>query len=222
MRVHRVDPIQNARRNMVLTQLKANGIIDKIILNAFEKIPREHFIPVTVLSAAYGDGPIYCDISGRYLFAPQVLGLFLQHLNLMPNDKILVIGGNYGYTATVLFEMGCIAYIVESHPILVSKCREKLKKYNATIHSGPLKTGLRENGPYKAIIVEIGLNSIPECIIDQLQDGGKIAICVTTGEEISAKACIFEKKAKKLHKVFTIDANMPTCTEFNELENFTF
>ncbi len=222
MRVHRVDYAQNARRNMVFTQLKANGVMDKLILNVFEKIPREHFIPIVALSIAYGDGPIYCDISGRYLFAPQILGLFLQHLNLMPDDKVLVIGGNYGYTATVLFEMGCTAYIAESHPILVAKCREKLKKYNPTIHSGPLKMGLSKNGPYKAILVEIGLNSVPECVIDQLEEGGRVAICITTGEEDSAKACVFEKKANGLHEVFTIDTNMPTCTEFNESESFTF
>lgn len=113
MRVHRVDPIQNARSNMVFAQLKTNGVIDKLILGTLERIPREHFVPVVVLSVAYGDSPVYCDIPGRYLFAPQTLGIFLQHLNLEADDKVLVVGGNYGYTATVLFEMGCKAYIID-------------------------------------------------------------------------------------------------------------
>lgn len=222
MRVHRVDPIQNARSNMVLAQLKTNGVIDKLILSTLERIPREHFVPVSFLSIAYGDNPVYCDIPGRYLFAPQILGIFLQHLNLQTDDKVLVVGGNYGYTATVLFEMGCRAYIIESHPILVAKCREKLKKYNAVIQSGPLKSGLSEHGPYKAIIIELGLNSIPESIIDQLQECGRVAICINTGETDSAKACVFEKKANMLQEVFTIEANMPPCTEFIEPEDFTF
>ena len=109
-----------------------------------------------------------------------------------------------------------------SHPILVAKCREKLKKYNAVIQSGPLKLGLSEHGPYKAIIIELGLNSIPESIIDQLQECGRVAICINTGGTDSAKACVFEKKANMLQKVFTIEANMPPCTEFIEPEDFTF
>lgn len=222
MRVHRVDPVQNARNNMVLTQLKAKGIIDKLILNTLNGIPREHFVPVSVLSMAYGDGPVYCDISGRYLFAPQILGIFLQQLNLAPNDKVLVVGGNYGYTATALFEMRCRAYVIESHPILVAKCREKLKKYNAVIESGPLLLGLSEHAPYQAIIIELGLKSVPTAIIDQLQEGGRMAICITTDETDSAKACIFEKKDNILHKVFTTEANMPPCTELIESNNFTF
>jgi protein-L-isoaspartate(D-aspartate) O-methyltransferase len=222
MRVHRVDPIQNARSNMVFAQLKTNGVIDKLILGTLERVPREHFVPVAVLSIAYGDSPVYCDIPGRYLFAPQTLGIFLQHLNLQADDKVLVVGGNYGYTATVLFEMGCKAYIIESHPILVAKCREKLKKYNAVIQSGPLKLGLSEHGLYKAIIIELGLNSIPEPIIDQLQECGRVAICINAGETASAKACVFEKKANMLQEVFTIEANMPPCTEFIEPEGFTF
>ena len=222
MRVHRTDPIQNARQNMVLAQLKANGVVDPVILNVFETVSREYFIPVTSLSIAYSDSPIYCDISGRYLFAPQILGLFLQHLNLAPNDKILVIGGNYGYTATILFEMKCKAYIVESHPVLVAKCREKLKKYNAVVHSGPLQDGLNKNGPYKAAIIEIGLSTIPECIIDQLQEGGRVSICLTSDKIDSAKACVFEKKSGNLIEVFTIDTNMPRCTEFSEPTRFKF
>ena len=222
MRVHRVDPIQDARSNMVLAQLKTNGVFDKLILNTLEKISREYFVPVNSLSIAYGDSPVSCDIPGRYLFAPQTLGILLQHLNLLPDDKVLVIGGNYGYTATVLFEMGCKALVIESHPILVAKCRERLKKYNAVIESGPLKLGLSEHGPYKAIIVEIGLNTVPESVIKQLEEKGRVAICLTMGELDSAKACVFEKKANTLHEVFTIEANMPPCTEFIEPENFTF
>ena len=215
MRVHRVDPIQDARSNMVLAQLKTNGVFDKLILNTLEKISREYFVPVNSLSIDYGDSPVSCDIPGRYLFAPQTLGILLQHLNLLPDDKVLVIGGNYGYTATVLYEIGCKAFVIESHPILVAKCREKLKKYNAVIESGPLKLGLSEHGPYKAIIVEIGLNKIPESVIKQLEENGRVAICLTTRELVSAKA-------NTLHEVFTIEANMPPCTEFIEPEDFTF
>lgn len=222
MRVRRVDPIKNARSNMVCAQLKTNGVINKSILNIFENTAREYFVPVVSLPMAYGDSPIYCDVPGRYLFASQTLGIFLQHLNLSPDDKILVVGGNYGYTATVLFELKCSAYIVESHPILVAKCRERLKKYSAVIQNTPLALGLEEYGPYRAIIIELGLSSIPDFVIHQLEENGKLAICITTAENGLTKACIFEKKNNKLHEVFTTGANMPLCTEFTAPENFTF
>ncbi len=222
MRVSRMDPIKNARSNMVFSQLKANGVINKSILSVFENISREHFVPVIALPMAYGDSPIYCDVPGRYLFAPQTLGIFFQHLNLSPNDKVLVVGGNYGYTATMLFELGCTAYIVESHPILIAKCREKLKKYSAIIQNTPLELGLEEYGPYKAIIVELGISSIPNFIIHQLEENGKVAVCITDKEKRLTKAHVFEKKDNNLHEVFTIEANMPLCTEFTAPKNFTF
>ena len=82
MRVHRLNPIQNARTNMVLSQLKPNGVIDRTILNVLNNVPRENFIPVNSFSIAYADAPIFYDIPGRYIFAPQTFGLFLQNLNL--------------------------------------------------------------------------------------------------------------------------------------------
>jgi len=222
MRVHRTDPIKNARQKMVFTQLKANGVTDKMLLNAFEKTPREYFIPITSLSLAYSDSPIYCDITGRYLFPPHILGIFLQHLSLKRNDKVLVVGGNYGYTATILFEIGCIAYIVEPHPILIAKCREKLKKQNIAIESGPLMAGMKENSPYKAIIIELGLISVPDSVVKQLEEGGKIAACIVDNDQGSTKACVFEKTGGMLHKIFSIETNMPMCPEFSETQAFIF
>ncbi len=222
MRVHRADPIKDARANMVFAQLKTNGVTDKTILNVLDKVPREHFVPVTSLPLAYGDAPVFCDIPGRYLFAPQTLGLLLQNLNLLPNDKVLVVGGNYGYTATVLLELGCKAYVVESHPILVSKCRDKLKKYHIEIHSGPLKAGFIQQSPYRSIIVELGLSSVPDSLVEQLGEKGRLAICLTASENDCARACVFEKTHDSLTEVFAVEANMPPCTEFIEPEHFVF
>jgi protein-L-isoaspartate(D-aspartate) O-methyltransferase len=207
---------------MVFAQLKTNGVIDKSILNIFENTAREYFVPLVSLPIAYGDSPIYCEVPGRYILAPQTLGILLQHLSLSPNDKVLVVGGNYGYTATLLFELKCMAYIVESNPILVSKCRDRLKKYNPIIQNTSLGLGLEEYGPYKAIIIELGLSSIPDFVIHQLEENGKLAVCLTAAENSLTKACIFEKKANKLQEVFTIKANMPLCTELIGPENFTF
>lgn len=222
MRIHHIDPIKNARQTMVLTQLKINGVIDQVILNAFEKIPREYFIPITSLPLAYSDNPIYCDIAGRYIFSSQVLGSLLQHLSLIKNDKVLVVGGNYGYTAAILYEMGCTPHIVESHPILIAKCREKLKRQNIIIQSSPLMEGLKMHKPYKAIIIELGLKSIPNNIIKQLEEMGKIATCIINNQSNSAKACVFEKRDGKLHEIFSMEANMPMYSETDEPEEFVF
>lgn len=222
MRVHHTDPIKNARQKMVDNQLKTSGIIDKNVLSAFERVPREYFIPINALPLAYSDSPIFCDITGRYLFAPHTLGNLLQHLSLKKNDKVLIIGGNYGYTATILFEIGCLVYIVESHPILVAKCREKLKKQHIMIQSNPLKEGMKEQSPYKAIIMELSLKSIPDNIIKQLEEKGKIATCIAANDEEPTRACIFEKTDSQLHEIFSIQANMPACPEFNKTAEFVF
>ncbi len=222
MRVHRLDPIQNARTNMVLSQLKPNGVIDRIILNVLNNVSRENFIPVSSFSIAYADAPIFYDIPGRYIFAPQTLGLFLQNLNLATNDKVLVVGGNYGYTATVLFELGCQVFVTEPQPIFLSKCREKLKKHNTVIEPRQLNSGLPEHGPYKAIIIEVGLKEIPASIVGQIADNGRIAICIANDESKLSKGCVFEKNLEDLNLVVTFETNMPLCHDIEELEKFKF
>lgn len=210
MHVYRLDPIQNARTNMVLSQLKPNGVFDRKILELFNNIPRENFIPVSAFSMAYGDAPIYYGIPGRYMFAPQTIALMLQNLELMPNDPVLIIGGNYGYTATMIFEIGCKVYVTEPEPQLASKCREKLKKYNCIIESSQLAVGLPEYCPYKAIIAEIGFHEIPETIINQLSENGKIGVCFVNRESQSSKACVFQKKSNKLSLITSFAANIPS------------
>jgi protein-L-isoaspartate(D-aspartate) O-methyltransferase len=222
MRVHRLDPVQNARSNMVLSQLKPNGVVDWAILRVMDTVSRENFIPISALSLAYGDSLIFCDIPGRYIFAPQTLGLFLQNLDLAPQDKVLVVGGNYGYTATILFELGCQVCVVESHPILVAQCREKLKKHNGVIESGSLNFGLAEYGPYQAIIIEVGLKAVPHEIIEQLDTGGRVALCLADDGGNLSKACVFEKKIDILDLVIAFDGNMPLYHEPDAPINFRF
>ena len=222
MHVYRLDPIQNARSNMVYSQLKPNGIVDQTILKLFNNIPRENFIPVEAFPMAYGDSSIFYDIPGRYMFSPQTLALFLQNLSLTPNDSVLVIGGNYGYTATLLFELGCKAHVVEPEPTLASKCREKLKKYNCVIESSSLILGAPEYGPYEAIIIEVGLPEIPETIIDQLSDNGRIGICLVDDPSKLSKACVFQKKSDNLCLISSFEANMPPCPDLNKQDQFVF
>ena len=222
MRVHRLDPVQHTRSNMVFAQLKVNGVVDKRVLHAIDYVSRENFVPVSALACAYRDGPVACVVPGRYLFAPQTLGLFLQSLKLVPGAKVLVVGGNYGYTAAVLFELGCMAYVVESEPMLVAKCREKLKKYNPVIESRPLNLGLPEHGPYRAIIIEVGLVALPPTLIDQLEEGGRIAVCIANDNAKLSKGCVFEKKAEKLHELLTFEADMPLYNTVDASPSFGF
>jgi protein-L-isoaspartate(D-aspartate) O-methyltransferase len=222
MRVHRLDPVQNARTNMVLSQLKPNGVVDHAILNVLNNVPRENFIPINSFSIAYADAPIFYDIPGRYIFAPQTLGLFLQNLNLAANDKVLVVGGNYGYTATVLFELGCHVFVAESQPIFLSKCREKLKKHNMVIESRQLNLGLQEHGPYQAIVIEVGLKEIPDAVVNQLANNGRIALCLANDASKLSKGFVFQKNSENLDLVVTFEASMPLCPDIEEFEKFQF
>ena len=190
MRVYRLDPVQSARNNMVRSQLKPNGVVNRTILNIFNEVSRENFVPVSLYPMAYGDATIFCGVPGRYIFAPQTLGLFLQNLNLVPNDKVLLIGGNYGYTATVLTELEC--------------------------------QGLAEHGPYQAIIIEVGLKEVPNEIVNQLADGGRVALCIVNDVDQLSRAHVFEKKMESLDQVISFEANMPLCLELDESIKFRF
>lgn len=189
---------------MVEDQIKARGVKDEGVLRAMEKIPRHKFVPETYRSFSYEDRPLPIG-EGQTISQPYIVALMTESLHLRKHDKVLELGTGSGYQAAVLAEIVNEIYSVEINPHLSQKAGEVLKElgyHNVTLMVGDGYNGWKDHAPYDAVVVTFAAGEIPQPVIDQMKEGGRIVIPV--GEEGHTQSLMFgEKKGGKLvmHKI---------------------
>lgn len=165
---------------MVQDQLKSRDIVDERTLAAMGEVPRDCFVDDAMRGRAYGDHPLPIS-AGQTISQPYIVAYMTQALCLTGTEKVLEIGTGSGYQAAVLSRMCKQVFTVERINSLLAGARkvfDKLRYYNirAKLDDGTL--GWSEHGPYDAIIVTAGGPVIPEPLIDQLNDPGRLIIPV--------------------------------------------
>jgi protein-L-isoaspartate(D-aspartate) O-methyltransferase len=177
-------------------------ITSKKVENAFREIPRENFIPEQLRDSAYSDTPLQIGHS-QTISAPHMVAIMIEHLDLKKNHKVLEIGAGSGYHAAIaskiIGEKGHI-YTVERIEELAKTAAENLRKTgikNVTVIKDDGSIGLQKNAPYDRIYVTCAAPKIPEQLIDQLKDPGKLLIPV--GNRI-CDLILLEKKEGKINK----------------------
>ena len=168
------------RRQMVKTQLMGRDIVDKVTLQAMDKVPREQFVPEDVRSYAYSDGPLPIG-EGQTISQPYIVAFMTQALKLKPHHKVLEVGTGSGYQAAVLAEIVDSVYTIEIVEPLGIRARGLLGSLgynNVAVKIGDGYHGWEEHAPFDAIMVTAGAEAIPQPLIDQLQEGGRMIIPV--------------------------------------------
>jgi protein-L-isoaspartate(D-aspartate) O-methyltransferase len=170
---------ENMRVLMVKNQIEARGIKERSIIKSFLKVPRHLFIPEEYQQDAYEDQPVPIGF-GQTISQPYIVALMTEILDVKKGLKVLEVGTGSGYQSAILSEMGCNIYSIERIPEIAERAGNILKKlnYNVSIHVGDGTSGLKEFSPYQRIIVAAGAPSIPENLIEQLEENGKIVIPV--------------------------------------------
>jgi len=192
-------PIQ--RKTMVETQLKARDIDDKATLRAMEKVPREQFVPKEYRSYSYTDGPLPIG-QGQTISQPYIVAYMTQILSLKPGDKVLEVGTGSGYQAAVLAEIVDSVYTIEIVRTLGLRSRSLLKAlgyHNVLVKIGDGYHGWPAKGPFDAIMVTAGAEAIPQPLIDQLKDGGRMIIPVGPHRGVR-QLVLLDKKNGKIRK----------------------
>lgn len=174
------------RRRMVETQLRARGIKDERILVAMQKVPRHEFVPIPAKLLAYSDSPLSIGY-GQTISQPYIVALMTQELELDPADKVLEVGTGSGYQAAVLAEIAKEVYTIEILEPLYEQARARLVKMgyrNVHLRQGDGTRGWPEAAPFDKIIVTAAGLKIPESLIQQLKEGGRIVMPVGEQDQV--------------------------------------
>lgn len=188
-----------ARERMVESQIKARGIRDERVIKAILKVPRHLFVDPALRDQAYGDFPL--PIGERQTISqPYIVALMTEALELKGQERVLEIGTGSGYQTAILAELALWVYTIEKYPSLQEKAKNLLIKLgyrNISFKTGDGTLGWSEAAPFEAIIVTAASPQIPQPLIEQLAEGGRIVIPV--GDEYSQMLIKGVKRGGVLH-----------------------
>ncbi|MBZ0158859.1 protein-L-isoaspartate(D-aspartate) O-methyltransferase [Candidatus Methylomirabilis sp.] len=169
-----------ARWRMVEEQLRARDIVDERVLAAMERVPRHLFVESALEYYAYEDRPLSIGM-GQTISQPYIVALMIQLLRVQPSHRVLEIGTGSGYQAAILAELATEVYTVEIIPSLAEEAYTRLKALgyrNVHVQYGDGYEGWPEAAPFDGIVVAAGAPQIPLPLIEQLHEGGRMAIPV--------------------------------------------
>lgn len=158
--------------------LRRRGISDQSVLRAMDEVPREHFVFMELADSAYADQalPIAC---GQTISQPYVVAYMTEQLEVEPQHHVLEVGTGSGYQAAILSRLARDVVSIERYRTLADTARERLDTLgytNVTILACDGFAGVPEQAPYDRIIVTAAAEEVPEALVAQLADGGKMVL----------------------------------------------
>jgi protein-L-isoaspartate(D-aspartate) O-methyltransferase len=165
---------------MVDIQIVSRGIYDEATLNAFRSVPRHLFVEEALWNQAYNDYPLPIG-EGQTISQPYIVALMTQSLALKAGDRVLEIGTGSGYQTAILAEIAAEVFSVERIEGLAARAGQLLGTLgygNVHIRVDDGTQGWIEQCPFDAIIVAAGSPDVPQPLVDQLKDGGRLVIPV--------------------------------------------
>ncbi len=176
--------VEMQRERMVQDQLQARGINDPRVLAAFRKVPRHHFVPTELHHEAYADRPLPIG-SGQTISQPYMVALMVTCLRLQGHERVLEIGTGSGYQTALLAELALEVFSVERLPELLPKLQERLSRLgylNLHLKLGNGSLGWAGGAPFDAILVSAAAPQLPQPLLAQLADPGRMVIPIGSAQ----------------------------------------
>jgi protein-L-isoaspartate(D-aspartate) O-methyltransferase len=188
---------RGARQRLVET-LRSRGISDLAVLRAFEMTPRHMFVPTGIRHRAYEDAPLPIG-SGQTISQPSIHAKYLELLHLKGNEKVLEIGTGSGYQTVLLAHLAAQVFSIERIPSVLEQARANIQRvgvHNVSLMLGDGTIGWRAHAPYDAILVSAASPKVPQPLVEQLADGGRLVIPLGGLEE--QELVVFTRKGDQL------------------------
>jgi protein-L-isoaspartate(D-aspartate) O-methyltransferase len=168
------------RDEMVRRQIAERGVTDPAVLAAFRDVPRHRFVGEALMDQAYGDFPLPIG-EQQTISQPYIVAEMTQALELVETDRVLEIGTGSGYQAAILSQIAYRVYTVERLYALYVKARrlfDEFRYHNIVTRYSDGTLGWREEAPFDAIMVTAGAPEIPEMLVEQMAEGGRMVVPV--------------------------------------------
>jgi protein-L-isoaspartate(D-aspartate) O-methyltransferase len=158
--------------------LRRRGISDQAVLRAMDAVPREHFVTADFAASAYADQalPIAC---GQTISQPYVVAYMTEQLEVRPEHRVLEVGTGSGYQAAILSRLAQDVVSIERYRTLADIARDRLKTLgyaNVRVRAGDGLAGAIDEAPFDRIMITAAAEEIPQGLLDQLADGGKMVL----------------------------------------------
>lgn len=212
-----------ARRFMVEGQLRPNRVEDPRIVAALRDLPRERFVPAAMASRAYADADVPLP-GGRAMMKPLVLARLVQLSALRRGERALVLGAGTGFGAALMAAIGASVTAVESDPVLLAIARmaiaASLPAGAVTLVEGPSSAG-HAAGAYDVIMIEGGVEVVPEAVQEQLVEGGRLVTISLAGGP-PGRALLMRRAGGTVTTVVDFDAHAAALPGFAPAPAFAF
>ncbi len=210
------------RTKMVDGQVRPNDVTDHRIIAAMLEIPRELFVPTALGELAYIDRNLDLP-GGRCLLQPMLVAKAIQSAEIQPTDRVLEVGAGTGYTAAVVSRLAAAVTAVESEPVLATAARGALAatgSANVTVVEGPLSAGAPAGAPYDVILVSGAVEVMPDSLLAQLADGGRLVVYEGVG--LSGRAKLYTRTGADVAGRTLYNASAPVLPGFAREPAFVF
>jgi protein-L-isoaspartate(D-aspartate) O-methyltransferase len=173
-----VDPEFRGARHRLVETIRSRGIRDLAVLRAFEMTPRHLFVPSGLSHKAYEDAPLPIG-SGQTISQPSIHAKYLELLHLTGKERVLEVGTGSGYQTVLLAHLVDQVFSIERIAPLLEQARRNIQRaqvHNVSLLLGDGTVGWRAHAPYDAILVSAASPKVPDPLVEQLADGGRLVI----------------------------------------------
>jgi len=210
---------QAARFHMIDSQIRPSDVTDVRVLAALGTVARENFVPRAARALAYAD--VSVEVApGRFLMEPRCFAKLLQLAAITADDRILDVGCATGYSAAVLARLGGKVVALEQDADLLRIASEGLSATPIVLVQGALIEGAKAEGPFDVIVVEGAIEQVPETLLSQLAEGGRLVTVMNDGPQ--GKATLFLKENGGIGRRAVFDAAVPVLAGFKKMMGFVF
>jgi protein-L-isoaspartate(D-aspartate) O-methyltransferase len=209
-------------KNMIEGQIKPINGMSEELLSAFYSLDRNDFMPEKMKEMSYIEKNILLE-DKRTILKPSLIAQMALSINLKANENVLILGATTGYLSAILSHQAETVIVVEENEQFLNNAENAIRKNNinnVVFVKNEIVKGYSEQSPFNAIIIEGAIQEIPNNILDQLDDGGRLFAIVQEGDICSAT--LFKKYGQSISDQRLFNCSMPVLSMFMKKNSFSF